>query len=709
MKKIIAFVALVSVASVAAAEPQLGADLATFQAKVLPFVKAHCVKCHGAETPEGKFTITALTGDIVKGEGLDHWIAVAAKLKAGEMPPDDEKQPDPAVIKVVTDWIDGELSKAGRSGVIQAGSLRTGNHVPHDLLFGAKVGQVPLDNPPRVWRVSPFIYEEFAKQFRGLQLAQPFSLPPGDRFKDQSAGGLLDESTTAQIMRNAETIADEQLGISGKKFGNKKAPKELAPLLTGEAKPEEIAAAVRHQFEFVLKRRPTADETVRFTELYRKALTAGGAESAARVLLVAVLLQPETSFRSELGLGGSGERKMLAPREVAFALAYALTDKAPGAELLKAADAGRLVTKADIEQQIVHTFADEKQNKSRVLRFFREYFGYGTAIEVFKDQKDFPGHDAKLLVEDTDLLVSLIVGQDKNVFEELLTTNLSFVAYRKADNELRKLEDSVKKYEELKRKDPKKAATKEPPDQPKKLHAASYNLKQYMPTADQPIRLPAAERAGILTQPAWLVAYSENFDNHAIRRGKWIRERLLGGTVPDLPINVDAQLPDAPHQTLRQRMEVTKQTYCWQCHQKMNAIGLTFEEFDHFGRHRAVQTVHEENAAPDPKTKQIATRDVPVDSTGLIDGTGDPTVDGRYGSSVEMIRKLAKTDRARQVFIRHAFRYWMGRDENLGDAKTLMAADAAYLKNGGSMKALITSLLTSDSFLVRTTLGPAQK
>ena len=61
--------------------------------------------------------------------------------------------------------------------------------------------------------------------------------------------------------------------------------------------------------------------------------------------------------------------------------------------------------------------------------------------------------------------------------------------------------------------------------------------------------MPKEQRAGILTQPSWLVAHSTNFDNHAILRGKWVRERLLGGYVPDLPITVDAQLPDDPKHT----------------------------------------------------------------------------------------------------------------------------------------------------------------
>ena len=58
-------------------------------------------------------------------------------------------------------------------------------------------------------------------------------------------------------------------------------------------------------------------------------------------------------------------------------------------------------------------------------------------------------------------------------------------------------------------------------------------------------------------------------DNHAILRGRWIRERLLGGGIPDVPITVDAMLPDEPQSTLRERMRVTKQDYCWRCHRKM--------------------------------------------------------------------------------------------------------------------------------------------
>jgi hypothetical protein len=66
-----------------------------------------------------------------------------------------------------------------------------------------------------------------------------------------------------------------------------------------------------------------------------------------------------------------------------------------------------------------------------------------------------------------------------------------------------------------------------------------------------------------------------------------------------------------------------------------------------------------------------------------------------------MIRKLAASERVEQVFVRHAFRFWMGRNETLNDAPVLQAAHRAYRDNGGSLNALITSLLTSDAFLYR--------
>ena len=117
---------------------------------------------------------------------------------------------------------------------------------------------------------------------------------------------------------------------------------------------------------------------------------------------------------------------------------------------------------------------------------------------------------------------------------------------------------------------------------------------------------PEGQRLGILTHPSWLVSHSDAMDNHAIRRGRWIRERLLGGGIPDVPITVDAMLPDEPHNTLRERMRVTRETYCWTCHKKMDPLGLPFEMYNHAGLYRETEL------------------DKPVDTTGEIIDSGDP-------------------------------------------------------------------------------------
>ena len=99
------------------------------------------------------------------------------------------------------------------------------------------------------------------------------------------------------------------------------------------------------------------------------------------------------------------------------------------------------------------------------------------------------------------------------------------------------------------------------------------------------------------------------------------------------------------------------------------------------------------------KEGKLTTRE--VDASGKIAFSGDPKVDGEVENAVEMMHRLGDSDRARQSFIRHLFRYFMGRNELLSDSKSLIEAEQAYLKNGGSFKSLVVSLLSSDSFLYR--------
>ncbi len=634
------------------------ATAADFDAVVLPFVKGHCVACHGPAKKEAGLNLLALKPD------AKQWRAVAARIHAGEMPPPKERRPDPAAVKAV-------LSHFAFVPTAEAGAgPQHGNLVPHELLFDPK-NVPPYDAPPRVWRISPTIYAAWVgdMKVRPGELPAPFAVPPGAGFKSYAADSAIDEPSSALLISNAQAIVaalTKYTVVDGKVKGQ--GPKEILALFDPAAEPtrDQAERAIQAQFQIALRRPATPEESKRLVELMARNVAAAGRDEGVRATLAAILLSPGIYFRSERGGGpiDARGRQMLTPRELAFAVSYALTDRRPDQQLFDAAAKGRLQTADDVLAQVNRLLDDPKLDKTRVPRFFREYFGYQAAADVFKDQKENPDHDARLLVADTDRLVAAILAEDKDVLSELLTTPKSFVAYE-TDN---------------KTKAPKQAGGK-------KNIPAAYGVNEW--SATQPMTLDAAKRAGILTQPSWLVAHSLNAENHAILRGKWVRERLLGGHIPDLPITVDAQLPQDPKMTLRQKMAVTREAYCWNCHRKMNDLGLPFESFDHFGRARAAELGR------------------PVDATSAVTLTGDPAVDGDVADAVAMIRKLAKTDRVRQVFVRHAFRYWMGRNETPGDAASLQAADRAYVESGGSMTALLRALLTSEAFLYRVPKPPA--
>ena len=120
-------------------------------------------------------------------------------------------------------------------------------------------------------------------------------------------------------------------------------------------------------------------------------------------------------------------------------------------------------------------------------------------------------------------------------------------------------------------------------------------------------------------------------------------------------------------------MRVTREQACWKCHWKMDPLGLPFEMFNHAGLFRTTELGK------------------PVDATGEITDSGDAGLDGPVDNALELIDKLARSERVKQVFVRHAFRYWMGRNETINDTPVLQDAYKAYLDNDGSMKALLST------------------
>ena len=442
-------------------------------------------------------------------------------------------------------------------------------------------------------------------------------------------------------------------------------------------------------------------------------------------------------FRTELVKTGKPDRYgrvMLQDWELGLAVNHVLGYIKPDEQLRKAILEARMRTKADVKREVERMLADDSIRKPRVLRFFRDYFDYDLGGYICKDTKALgetgvstrgQSHYRAMFdaTASTDRLIELILKEDKDVFKQLLTTDkvvatrtdnvyfgkkrtpqerrTSVAAAKKAAAAQAKKEaaelEAWKKANPGKKPPKKKKKKRRQPNVNHNIDQAKLNgprvyarvsRRSFGRGSMKPERslatAPKGQRLGLLTHPSWLVSHSDAMDNHAILRGRWIRERLLGGGIPDVPITVDAMLPDEPQNTLRHRMRVTRQEYCWTCHKKMDPLGLPFEMYNHAGLYRKTEL------------------NKPVDTTGEIIDSGDPKLDGKVTNAIDMIQKLAASERAEQVFVRHAFRFWMGRNETLNDGPVLQDAHRAYKESGGSMKALITSLITSDAFLYRT-------
>ena len=565
-----------------------------------------------------------------------------------------------------------------------------------------------------------------------------------------------------------------------------------------------IAPFLMELYAQIFERNPTDSELAENIEQFKLYASKLDRQKAIAKLIESLVLSTEFAYRNEFGEGEPDEhgRRMMSPRNASYALAYALTDASPDETLVQAAEKGRLNSRKDYEREIRRILNDRDQwciidenvqasnlNASvtnqpiRKLRFFREFFGYPKAQDVFKDDSRFGAgrHEPAVsrLIDEADMLVEYILEKDERVFEELLTTE-KFYLYHSGDNQAMKAgSDELKKVYEYFRKfdwetwEPDDVAPHKEfmltiwefrkvrggdnksllnslkrmmPALKRHFSAGQANGMPYMKVSmgfwhggnvlgrtgqqmrgeqvtsywnidwkkwDYPPVQPAAipNRKGILTHPAWLIAHAQNLETDPIHRGKWIREKLLAGTIPDVPITVDAVIPPDHHKTLRQRMENrTGDSYCWRCHQKMDPLGFPFEIYDDFGRFRTEENLeHPENLLKEAKRGETNAfgaslsvyKTLPVDPRGVLKGTDDTTLDGDVEDAFDLIDRLAKSDKVRQSIIRHAFRYFLGRNEMLSDSKTLMDADKAYIVNNGSFDEVIVSLLTSDSFIYR--------
>ncbi len=353
-------------------------------------------------------------------------------------------------------------------------------------------------------------------------------------------------------------------------------------------------------------------------------------------------------------------------------------------------------------------------------RFFREWLDYGSANAVFKDhpgatsrwdgtytgdpmwdptttgfgnlQSGYYGYESKLVEQLDDTIARAVIESDasgQDVFEALLTTrmwrlpsDLAQVNGMSCAADADCTDPSYDQCTDIGQCGSSIASTV--------IHAARVYGVDDIPATPEGrwVMMDPAQRLGVLTHPAWLGAHGVNFEDDAslVHRGKWVREAIFCQTVPPLEfVRVEAMLvPSDPALSARARVERSinenpSADTCMGCHSRMNTLGLPFELFNHAGFVRA----QDHGSAPDGST--------------TVDNLPDASLNRDYASPFEFIDAIAHSHYARRGFIRHAFRYFMGRPETLADACTLVEMEQA-LDETGSFFAMMEALVSSQTF-----------
>ncbi|HVJ16693.1 MAG TPA: DUF1592 domain-containing protein [Polyangiaceae bacterium] len=415
-----------------------------------------------------------------------------------------------------------------------------------------------------------------------------------------------------------------------------------------QAGEDEAACAERFIREFGLRvyRRPLdATESERYGALFDEYAATSFADGIRRV--VATMLQsPHFLYHLDVAqaVGESGVAA-LDGYQLASRLSYALWQTMPDADLFAAAAAGELASAEGLRAQAERLLGDDRA-RDAIASFHVQWLGLDAILDLDKDAALFPEFDgafAAAMRGETVRFADYVIRQGDGRLETLLSAPYSF------------------------------------PEGPLlALYGAS-------PAANpaEPVMLDPSQRAGLLTQAAFLATHAHGNQTSPVRRGVAVRKHLLCTELPDPPANVDNTPPDPdPNATTRERFSAhSADPACAGCHQLIDPIGLGFENYDALGRFRT-----EENGAA-------------IDASGDLTQAGDSS--GPYNGAVELAHKLATSPEVRSCVSKQWFRFALGRIERDEDACSVQRLGQDFSATDYDVRALLLSLVTSDAFRYR--------
>ena len=387
------------------------------------------------------------------------------------------------------------------------------------------------------------------------------------------------------------------------------------------------------------RRSLTTDEVER---LVGYALSEDTAPHGVSVVLQALLTSPSFLYRGEVGTL-QGATATLTGDEIASALAYGLTGGPPD-ETLRAEAASGTLADADGRRTAALRLSATPQARQTWRRFIQSWFGLDGLATQTKSSTVYAAWDAAL--RDAALRETLDVAEAVRFEGDGRLDTLLTASWTVADAPIRAL----------------------------------YGL----PSGSGRVDLPPT-RAGVLGHASILAATAHSDQSSPVRRGLWIRQRLLCETFPPPPPTAGG-VPDVdPNATTRERFsQHSSDPSCAACHTFIDPLGFGFEAFDGIGAYRTL-----ENGQA-------------IDASGVlkdVEGRGTGT-DSTFTTLPELGALLAASEAVERCAVAQSVRFLWGQPVRADDARLTPFVEA-FRASGGDLGALWVDLVASDAFVER--------
>ncbi|MCE9606172.1 MAG: DUF1592 domain-containing protein [Planctomycetia bacterium] len=200
---------------------------------------------------------------------------------------------------------------------------------------------------------------------------------------------------------------------------------------------------------------------------------------------------------------------------------------------------------------------------------------------------------------------------------------------------------------------------------------------------------PEHHRGGVLTHASILSLTSDGTRHRPVHRGTWILESIIGKPPPPPPANVSALTTAAPDQKkagVREKLELHRSDpNCTACHNKIDPLGIAFDNYDAIGRWRTVETLKDGTGA-----------DPTLDPSGRL-------ADGRAFQDSAELRKLlvADVDKFAAALSEKLATYALRRSLTFVDREALKPIVAQARRQDDRLVSFIEGLVTSPLFSKR--------